>query len=283
MNNERMSWEEAVQWLREQPDQQPLVRACYYDDPVERAAERFAASEEWQAVIELLSPAPGSRVLDLGAGRGISSYGFAKAGCVVTALEPDRSPLVGSGAVRELFARTGLPVTIIEKKGERLPFPDASFDIVYGRAVLHHAEDLRSFCAEARRVLSPGGRFLVTREHVISRRKDLQAFLDAHPLHHLYGGEHAYLLREYLDAIASSGLQIRKVFGPHESSINLAPMTVRELQEMIERMHARFLGARMGRLVAGVPFYKTWFIRWLTWRTDHPGRLYTFLVMKDRR
>jgi hypothetical protein len=35
-----MTWEQAVRWLREQPEQQDLVRACFYDDPVEAAIVR---------------------------------------------------------------------------------------------------------------------------------------------------------------------------------------------------------------------------------------------------
>ena len=38
--NARMTWEQAVQWLREQPDMQGLVQACYFDDPLAQAAER---------------------------------------------------------------------------------------------------------------------------------------------------------------------------------------------------------------------------------------------------
>ena len=43
------TWEEAVLWLREQQDQQQLVRECYFDDPLLIAAKRFANSTEWRA------------------------------------------------------------------------------------------------------------------------------------------------------------------------------------------------------------------------------------------
>jgi SAM-dependent methyltransferase len=93
------TWEQAVEWLRQQPDQQTLVRDCYFDDPLIEACERFVNSEEWQATLRYLPRVTG-KVLDLGAGRGISSYGLAKAGWQVTALEPDPSNLVGAGAIR---------------------------------------------------------------------------------------------------------------------------------------------------------------------------------------
>ena len=46
-----ITWEEAVEQLRRDPAQEELVRSCYYDDPLIAAAERFAASEEWEAVL----------------------------------------------------------------------------------------------------------------------------------------------------------------------------------------------------------------------------------------
>ena len=280
MSDNNMTWEQAVIWLRAQTNQQELVRFCYYDDPLEDAAERFNTSEEWGAVMNLLSPKLPGKVLDLGAGRGISSYAFAKAGCTVTALEPDPSPLVGAGAIRSLFSRTGLPVTIVEERGEQLPFADGEFDIVYGRAVFHHAGDLKMFCAEAKRVLKPGGRFIMTREHVISRKEDLPSFLKSHALHHLYGGEHAYLLDSYTGAMHSAGLRSLKVTGPFESPINYAPMTSAELRQMICRMYAGFLGQRLAGQLADWPVFTKWCKRRLSLKCDTPGRLCTFEATK---
>jgi SAM-dependent methyltransferase len=42
--------------------------------------------------------------------------------------------------------------------GQDLPFEDASVDVVYGYAFVHHLPDLQRFLAEAARVLKPGGR-----------------------------------------------------------------------------------------------------------------------------
>ena len=44
------TWEEAVLWLRSQPGQSELVRACFYDDPLTDAAKRYLASTEWEAL-----------------------------------------------------------------------------------------------------------------------------------------------------------------------------------------------------------------------------------------
>ena len=73
MKNRTLTWAEAVPWLKSQPDQQNQVRDCYYDEILMTAVKRFAKSEEWQAVAEILSDWIPGDVLDLGAGNGISS------------------------------------------------------------------------------------------------------------------------------------------------------------------------------------------------------------------
>lgn len=274
------TWEQAVQWLREQPDQQELVLGAYYDDPLPDAAQRYWRSEEWQAIRTLL-PATG-RALDIGAGRGIASYALAREGLQVTALEPDPSALVGAAAIRALAAQSGLAIEVEQEFSERLPFADASFDVVFARAVLHHTRDLRQACSEFRRVLKPGGRLIAVREHVISRPEDLPAFLEIHPLHRYYGGENAFLLQQYQDAIGAAGLQLQDTLGPLDSPINYAPYTLAQLQDGI----ARRVGDRIpvaGAVARGLlALPGAWALaRRLLTRVDHrPGRLYSFVAVR---
>lgn len=279
-----MSWEQAVQWLREQPEQQELVRACYYDDPLLDAATRFWLSPEWKAIAALLPPPPG-QALDLGAGRGISSYALACDGWQVTALEPDPSPLVGAGAIRALAEQSGLKISVCSEYSERLPFPDHSFDLINCRQVLHHARDLRQTCQEIYRVLKPRGLMIATREHVISKREDLPRFLDTHPLHKLYGGENALLLDEYLSAMQQAGLAVKLTMAPLDSPINYFPMTT-------EQHFAYCTGpvaALLGRPLAGIlcdPRHLlgrvliSFLVSTLNRRDQTPGRLYSFLAGK---
>jgi SAM-dependent methyltransferase len=269
MNDKSMTWEQAVMWLRDQPDQQDMVRACFYDDPLTAAAERYALSAEWTAVSAYL-PAGAGRALDIGAGRGIASYALAKAGYAVTALEPDASAIVGAGAIQSLATDAGLAIQVEQNWGERLPFADGTFDIVHARQVLHHARDLRQLCAEASRVLKKGGLFIATREHVISRDSDLAAFHASHALHRHYGGEHAYRLDEYLEAIESAGIALKEVLNPFASDINLYPQTRAQLKQRIAR--------KLKLLPAGcIPD----FLLDLIGKYDRtPGRLYSFVGIK---
>lgn len=263
------SWEEAVCWLRGQPDQRELVRACFYDDPLEEAAHRYFLSSEWCAIHKLLSALRGGESLDVGAGRGISSYALAREGWRVTALEPDSSDVVGAGAIRALAAGGNLPIQVVQEWGEDLPFDDESFDLVFCRQVLHHAVDLPRFCQEIARVLKPGGTLVAIREHVVSKEEDLDKFLHDHPLHGLYGGENAYLLKEYVGAIEGAGIRLGLILNPFASDINLYPQTQVEIRKNLARKYhlPEWLVSR--RMVT-----------WLGQINRTPGRLYSFVGEK---
>ncbi|MDH5765890.1 MAG: methyltransferase domain-containing protein, partial [Gammaproteobacteria bacterium] len=259
-DNFLFSWEEAVNWLKGQADRKDLVKAAFYDDPLIDAAKRYAESSEWIAVRELLSKESKGRALDIGAGRGISSYALAKDGWTVTALEPDPSAVVGAGAIRGLAKDAHIDLDIVEEWGEDLPFPDNSFNLVYCRAVLHHANNLDDLCNDVYRVLKPNGVFIATREHVLSRKEDLDVFLHSHPLHHLYGGEHAYLLNEYLGAIKNSGFKIERILNPAASDVNLYPQAMQELKDRIA-----------SRLHLPVFLVPNWFLRLRAAFSNEPG------------
>lgn len=266
------NWEAAVLQLRAQPQHQALVQACFYDDPLLAAAQRYHASSEWRAVRDLLGPTPGT-VLDVGAGRGIAAYALARDGWRVTALEPDASPVVGAGAIRMLAQEAGLPIEVVQTWGEQLPFENERFDAIHCRQVLHHARDLQQLCKELARVLKPGGRLLATREHVISRLDDLPAFLDSHPLHRHYGGEHAYLLSAYRAAFLGAGLHLQTVFNPYQSDINCYPQTRHDIK-------VRWAAKLKMPSAALIPDAM---LSWVGRFSNTPGRLYSFVASKPQR
>lgn len=274
------SWEDAVRWLRAQPDSGQIVRDAYFDDPLIDAAERYWKSNEWHSLRQIVGKGPG-KALDVGAGRGIASYALAREGFTVTALEPDPSDLVGSGAIRELALKSSLPIAIEENLSERLPFEDSSFDLIFARAVLHHIGDLPAAMHEFCRVLRPGGMIVAAREHVISSAKDLPAFLASHPLHHRYGGESANTLLFYQKAIREAGFEGLRTIGSLDSAINFGPQSEREIHQRIAAQVMPIVPLQLVVLsllnIPGVG--KT--VRLLLSRFDRrPGRHATFLAWK---
>lgn len=280
----KMTWEEAVVWLRTQPEYAELVRQCYYDDPPEESAERYYQSEEWSAVRSVLGNRMHGRVLDVGAGRGISSFAFAREGCQVTALEPDRSTVVGTGAIQQIVDKhPKLKIEICTEFAERLPFPDDSFDIVYGRAVMHHARDLVGFCSECARVLKKGGVFLGTREHVVESAADREIFLANHPLHRHYGGENAFPLEQYRNAITTAGLHIARSFGPFETPINYAPLADDQMNIILaDRLVSMYKIPRsLVSMLLSIRVVHRYVSHMLSEMDTTPGRHYSFMAVKS--
>jgi SAM-dependent methyltransferase len=83
----------------------------------------------------------------------MAAVALARAGAAVTAF--DLSPGYVAEA-RERAAANGVRVECVTADGEALPFADASFDAVWGNAILHHL-DLARAGRELKRVMRPGG------------------------------------------------------------------------------------------------------------------------------
>ena len=97
------------------------------------------------------------RALEVGAGTGYFSLNLLRAGVIESAVATD----ISRGMLDELATsarRLGVEVDTVRADAAELPLPDASFDLVFGHAVLHHLPDLPGAFAEFRRVLRPGGR-----------------------------------------------------------------------------------------------------------------------------
>jgi SAM-dependent methyltransferase len=108
-------------------------------------------------------PARFGRALEIGSGTGYFTLNLMRAGLIGEATCTDISPGMLS-ALSANARRLGLDVKTVPAGAESLPFPDASFDLVLGHAILHHIPDLARAFEEFARVLAPGGTVLFAGE-----------------------------------------------------------------------------------------------------------------------
>jgi ubiquinone/menaquinone biosynthesis C-methylase UbiE len=147
----------------------------------------------------------GLAVLDLGCGTGRHALWLAAAGATVTAVDFSEGMLAearrkpGAEAVRFLAHDLHHP----------LPFPDANFDLVVSGLVLEHLRELDGFFAEARRVLRPGGRAVVSAMHPAMFLRGGQArFTDPHSGEVVSPGSVPHPLGAFVMAAVRAGFRL---------------------------------------------------------------------------
>jgi ubiquinone/menaquinone biosynthesis C-methylase UbiE len=99
----------------------------------------------------------GKDILEIGVGAGTDHLQWARASCICHGVD---LTLAGIDTTTRHLALHGLSSDLRHIDAERLPFDDASMDIVYSWGVIHHSEKPEAIIAEVRRVLKPGGRFI---------------------------------------------------------------------------------------------------------------------------
>src|SRR5438132_1497271 len=93
------------------------------------------------------------RALDFGCGHGMAAVVLARRGAKVTACDLSWGYL---SEARNRALANSVDIHFVQANAERLPFADASFDLIWGNAILHHL-NLQTTATELFRVLAPGG------------------------------------------------------------------------------------------------------------------------------
>jgi len=230
-----------------------------------RPSDRASARTYWrQCTIaldscwQLLDLKGGERVLEVGAGSAWASRRFADHGCHVVAL--DINPENLATATNYLYL-TEVYFERVLADAETLPFADASFDVVFGCAVLHHAASMPRLLAELKRVLAPDGRLVLLNETLRPVTQSEEEALAFSP-HELAAGvnEHAPTVLEYSRAFRSSGLRCtasrtdyldpwfrEEVLGENQDSSRLA----RVRHWLARRRWSRRMSERISLLLEG--------------------------------
>ena len=97
----------------------------------------------------------GQRLLEVGCGIGTDLVRFATGGACVTGVDLAQTAI---DLAHQNFALHGLTAEELRvANGEALPYPDATFDVVYGHGVVQYTADAAQLIRECHRVLKPGG------------------------------------------------------------------------------------------------------------------------------
>jgi 2-polyprenyl-6-hydroxyphenyl methylase/3-demethylubiquinone-9 3-methyltransferase len=157
-----------------------------------------------------------SRALDVGCGGGLLAEDVAGLGFAVTGVDPSAASLE---TAREHARSQGLDIDYVEGTGERLPFGDAEYDLVYCCDVLEHVDDLDAVLAETRRVLKPDGLYVfdTINRTPVSWLVAIKLFEDWESTRLVEPGLHDWSMfikpRELRAAMARNGLEMKRATG----------------------------------------------------------------------
>lgn len=125
--------------------------AAYVASAVHASGEDLQQLAAWAESLD----GPKTRALDLGCGGGHASFAVAAHVGEIVSYDLSGEMLEAvAGAARDRGIDN---LSTVRGAVEKLPFEDASFDLVLSRYSAHHWSDLGAGLREARRVLRPGG------------------------------------------------------------------------------------------------------------------------------
>lgn len=140
----------------------PNVHIGYWDTPDSEASVDEAMDRLTDVFIERMKLDASSRVLDLGCGVGGPALRVVeRTGARVTGISISHEQV---RTANRLASEAGLAARAVFEHGDamKLPFADASFDVVMALESMCHMPDRQQVLAEVCRVLAPGGRLVLT-------------------------------------------------------------------------------------------------------------------------
>lgn len=169
-----------------------------------------------------LGDVDGVDVVELGCGTAYLSAWLARRGARPVGVDPTPAQLA---TARRMMERTGIEFPLVEAPGERVPLPDATFDLAVSEFGASLWADPAMWVPEAARLLRPGGRLVFLTNSFIS-------FLTAPD----EGGESETLQRPQRGAYRTRwpGEQGIEYHLPHGDWIDLLRTSGFEIERLIE-------------------------------------------------
>lgn len=175
----------------------------------------------------------GKQLIEIGCGIGTDLVRFARGGARVTGV--DLAPTAIDLARKNLALHGVTAEDLRVANGEALPYPDASFDVVYGHGVVQYTADAPQLIRECHRVLRPGGTAIFMVYNRVSWLNALSKVMKV-PLEH----EDAPVLKKY-----SIG-EFRALLQPF-----IATRIVAERFPVKSRLHGGWKGVAFNTLFVG--------------------------------
>ncbi|WP_054709952.1 class I SAM-dependent methyltransferase [Bacillus sp. JCM 19041] len=122
-------------------------------------SKKHAKGKDLDLLEQLVKGSKTASLLDIATGGGHAAKKVAPYVGKIVAV--DLTPEMLTAAEQHLYESGITNVQFIEAPAERLPFEEASFDLVVCRIAAHHFTNVAAFIAETFRVLKPGGRFFL--------------------------------------------------------------------------------------------------------------------------
>jgi len=163
---------------------------------------------EEPVVRQALGDVSGLSVLDLGCGTGRHALWLAAAGARVSAVD------FSEGMLTEARRKPGASAVsfLVHDLHQPLPFEAAAFDRIVSGLVLEHLSDLGAVFGEARRVLKPGGRAVVTAMHPAMFLKGVAArFTDPATGEKIQPGSVPHSLGDFVMAALGAGFTLEAI------------------------------------------------------------------------
>lgn len=178
---------------------------------------------ELPAITSLVGKLEGKRLLDLGCGYGDHAAEYVKRGACVVGVDNSKRLLAFAQAQNIKNAEF-----IFHDIKKKLPFPDASFDVITCSLVLDHIKDLKKLFKETHRVLKKDGRMLFSIPNPLLNQEEMHVgmqennkdadiwgdYFRARKIAHEGIITYHRPLVEYIDAFLATGFELAKMVEP---------------------------------------------------------------------
>ncbi|MEM9109676.1 MAG: class I SAM-dependent methyltransferase [Planctomycetota bacterium] len=206
---------------------------------------------------------PGVRWLDLGCGRQVFPPWIQNHLDTENHIVARAGEFVGVDPDAESLANNRLPMVKHHGSADRVPEPDASFDLITANMVFEHIEEPGRVLNEVSRLLKPGGTFLMHTPNVFypvtlaaaavpfRLRQYITAWLERRPVRTVYPTWYRVNRCSTIRTLASeSGLDIVELKRTEDSpeTIGLGPLVIFELS-LIALTRTRLLNAMASNLI----------------------------------